>query len=309
MNKLILLSGLFLLGALQPAFADLQVFTCEPTWASLARELGGDRVEVNSATTAFQDVHYIQARPSLLARARSADLLICSGAQLEIGWLPILLRQSGNPAIQTGQPGFFAASQYVQMLDVPATLDRAAGDIHPYGNPHIQTDPHNIAAVAKALSARLAELDPDGAALYAASYQDFAKRWDAAIARWEAAAAPLRGVRVVPHHKAWVYLFHWLGLIEAGTLEPKPGVPPSAADLARLLDTLAQRPAAAIIRAPFKDARPSDWLAERTGMPALVLPLSPGGVEGADDLFGMFDVIINRLLTTTGHNTATETTP
>lgn len=309
MNKLLLLFGFFLSGALQPAIAGLQVLSCEPTWASLARELGGERVDVDSATTPFQDVHHIQARPSLLAKARRADLLICAGAQLEIGWLPVLLRQSGNPGIQVGQPGYFEAAQYVQMRDVPVRLDRAAGDIHPYGNPHIQTDPRNIAAVAKALSARLAELDPDGAADYAARYRDFKQRWTAAIARWEAAAAPLRGVRVVPHHKAWTYLIHWLGLIEAGTLEPKPGIPPSAADLARLLDTLAKQPADMIIRAPYKDDRPSNWLAERTGMPALVLPLSPGGVDGADNLFGMFDVIIQRLLTATGRSAPAEAAP
>lgn len=309
MNKLLLFFSFFLLGALQPAVAGLQVLSCEPTWASLARELGGERVDVDSATTPFQDVHYIQARPSLLAKARRADFLICSGAQLEIGWLPVLLRQSGNPGIQVGQPGHFEAAQFVQMLEVPAQLDRAAGDIHPYGNPHIQTDPRNIAAVAKALSARLAEIDPDGAAVYAARYRDFKQRWTVAIARWETAAAPLRGLRVVPHHKSWPYLFNWLGLVEAGDLEPKPGIPPSAADLARLLDSLAKQPADVIIRSPYQDERPSDWLAERTGMPALVLPLSPGGVDGADDLFGMFDVIIQRLLAATDRSAETGTAP
>lgn len=309
MNKLKLLCGFLLLGALQPAIAALQILTCEPTWASLVHELGGDRVEVGSATTPFQDVHYVQARPSLLAQARRADLLICSGAQLEIGWLPVLLRQAGNPGIQPGQPGYFEAAQFVQMLEVPVRLDRAAGDIHPYGNPHVQTDPHNIATIAKALSARLAELDPDGAADYAARYQNFNRRWTAAITRWETAAAPLRGVRVVPHHKSWPYLFQWLGLVEAGALEPKPGIPPSAADLARLLGALSQQPAAVIIRAPYQDDRPSNWLAERTGMPALVLPLSPGGVDGADDLFGMFDVIVRDLLTATGHAAPVEATP
>lgn len=296
MKRVLLLLAFMLFVGIRPALADIHVLACEPTWASLTQELGGDRVDVNSATNPFQDVHYIQAKPSLLAKARNADLLVCSGAQLEIGWLPVLLRQSGNSTIQPGQPGYFEAANYVPMLEVPAQVDRSAGDIHPYGNPHIQTDPHNIAAVAKALADRLAQVDPDGKAYYARRYADFSRRWTAAMARWEQAAAPLKGLRIVPHHKAWIYMIHWLGLVEAGHLEPKPGVPPSAADLARLMAAMKREPADVIIRAVYQSERPSEWLSEHTGIPAVVIPHAPDAVDGADNLFSMFDVMIQRLL-------------
>ena len=153
---------------LRPFGAEaLEVFACEPEWAALATELGGDKVEVFSATTARQDPHQIQARPALIARLRSADLVICTGAELEIGWMPVLLRQAANARVQPGTPGYMEASQYVRLLEVPTRLDRAEGDIHPAGNPHIQSDPRNIAAVATALARRLSEIDPADNAVFA----------------------------------------------------------------------------------------------------------------------------------------------
>ena len=165
--------------------AALEVFACEPEWGALAQELGGDRVSIYVATNALQDPHQLQAKPSLLARARRAKLVVCTGAELEIGWLPIVLRQSGNSAVQPDKPGYFEASRHVRMLEVPTRLDRAEGDVHPGGNPHIQTDPRNIGRVATALAERMAELDPANAAYYRTRYRDFAKRWDAAIQRWQ----------------------------------------------------------------------------------------------------------------------------
>src|SRR5262249_15121120 len=153
---------------------------------------------------------------------------VCTGAELEIGWLPVLLQQSGNAKVQPGQPGNFAAADYVRKLEVPTQLDRAQGDVHAAGNPHIQTDPRNIALVAAALAQRLAQVDPPHAAEYAQREADFAKRWEQALARWSAQAAPLRGVPVVSQHKAFVYLYDWLGLKEVAVLEPKPGVEPTA---------------------------------------------------------------------------------
>lgn len=285
--------GLLAAGAAQ---ADLRVFACEPEWAALAGELGGDHVTTTSAITGQQDPHYIQARPGLIAGVRRADLVVCSGAELEIGWLPLLQRQAGNPKVQTGAPGYFDASQFVEMREVPQRIDRAEGDIHPYGNPHFQLDPRNIGKVAKALAARLGKLDPKNAADYAERYADFAKRWDAAIERWKKEAAPLAGKKVVTHHKSWVYLNEWLGLIELGNLEPKPGIPPSAAHLAALLSSLEGEHITAIIRSSYQSQRASEWLANRTGAPAIVLPQTVGAVDGTDDLFAMFDVLIQRLL-------------
>src|SRR5258706_10370472 len=207
-----------------PAHAALHVFACEPEWGAWAQELGGDLVDVSVATSALQDPHQIQAKPSLIARARNADLVVCTGAELEIGWLPVLLQQSGNAKVQAGQAANFAAADYVRKLDVPTQLDRAQGDVHAAGNPHIQTDPRNIALVATALGARLQQVDPAHAADYAKRQADFAQRWQQAIARWSAQAAPLKGSAVVSQHKAFVYLYDWLGLKEVAVLEPKPRV-------------------------------------------------------------------------------------
>jgi zinc/manganese transport system substrate-binding protein len=294
-----LLSSLFALAVLataQPAAAALNVFACEPEWGALAHELGGDRVSIYVATNALQDPHQVQAKPSLLARARSADLVVCTGAELEIGWMPVVLRQSGNSAVQPGKPGYFEAASFVRMLEVPTRLDRAEGDVHPGGNPHIQTDPRNIGRVATALAQRLREIDPSNAAYYQQRDHDFAQRWDAAIQRWQAEAAPLRNVNIVVHHKSWAYLCDWLGMHEIAELEPKPGVEPTAAHLEDVLDTLKRRPARMIIRAAYLDGRASEWLSERAKIPAIVLPFTVGGTDKAGDLFGLYDVTVQRLL-------------
>ncbi|MEP7084609.1 MAG: zinc ABC transporter substrate-binding protein [Betaproteobacteria bacterium] len=276
--------------------AALNVLACEPEWAALAQELGGDKVKTSSATTALQDPHRIEARPSLIARARNADLLLCTGLELEVGWLPILLQQSGNARIAPGQPGYFEAGALVPRLEIPTKLDRSDGDIHPGGNPHIQTDPRNIARVAEALAKRLAEIDPANAPLYQSRYAEFAARWRAAIAKWEQQAAPLRGIAVVEHHKNLDYLIDWLGLREVGTLEPKPGIEPSAAHLGELVAQLQKQPAKMVLRAAYQDARAADWLSARAKIPAVMLPFTVGGSERAKDLFGLFDDTIARLL-------------
>src|SRR2546429_6935 len=180
-----------------PATAALNVFACEPEWTALAQELGVYKVSIYSATTALQDPHRIEARPSLIARIRSADLLICSGSELEIGWIPLLLTQSGNSKIQLGSPGYFEASQHVARLEIPKVIDRALGDMHPGGNPHVHTDPRNIARIAPALMERMSELDPANAESYRSRGRSFLERWQAAIARWEQQATPLKGVPVV----------------------------------------------------------------------------------------------------------------
>ncbi|HEX7927004.1 MAG TPA: zinc ABC transporter substrate-binding protein, partial [bacterium] len=196
------------------SWAKLNVFACEPEWATLTQELGKDLVSVYSATTALQDPHQIQAKPSLIARLRNADLLVCTGAELEIGWLPVLLRQSANNQVQDGSPGNFSAAEQVPLLEIPVSVDRAQGDVHAQGNPHIQTSARNYPQVAKGLAQRLGMVDPPNAAQYQANLADFLKRWDAATRRWEAEAAPLKGVTVVVHHKGWTYLLDWLGMKE-----------------------------------------------------------------------------------------------
>lgn len=276
--------------------AALNLFACEPEWGALAQELGGEHVSIYVATNAMQDPHQLQAKPSLLAQARRAGLVVCTGAQLESGWLPLVLRQSGNGAIQPGKPGYFEAADHVQKIGIPTVLDRSAGDVHPGGNPHIHTDPRNISRVATALAQRLAEADPANAAYYQARQRDFATRWEAAIARWESEAAPLRGVVVVAHHSYFAYLDNWLGLKTVAQLEPKPGVQPSSAHLAAVQALLQRQPARMILRSPYNSERPSEWLSERARIPAVLLPGTVGGSDQARDLFGLFDDTLQRLL-------------
>ena len=278
------------------AHAAINVLACEPEWQALTTELGGDKVKVSSATNALQDPHRIEARPSLIARTRNADLLVCTGLELEVGWLPVLVQQSGNGKIVAGQPGDFQAGQFVTRLDVPGKVDRSEGDVHAAGNPHIQQDPHNIALVGVALSRRLADIDPANAAYYQARQKDFSQRWNAAMLKWEKQAAPLKSVAVVEHHKNMEYLLNWLGLRQVGTLEPKPGVEPSAAHLSELLAQLQRQPAKMVIRAAYQDGRASQWLSEHAHIAAVVLPFTVGADDKSGDLFALFDTTVQRLL-------------
>ena len=282
--------------AAQPATAALNIFACEPEWGLLAKELGGDKVNVYTAVGPLQDPHHIEARPSLIARARSADLVVCTGAELEVGWLPLVRTQSGNARIQAGQPGDFEAARYVVALEVPQRLDRAQGDVHAAGNPHIHLDPRNIAKVAAALLQRIAQLDSAEAKYYRTRTKAFLERWQQAIARWEKQALPLKGMAVIVHHKDQSYLINWLGMREVGALEPKAGLPPTTSHLSELLTRQEKDPAKAILRAAYNDARASVWLSERAKIPAVNLPFMVGATDKAQDLFGLFDDTLARLL-------------
>jgi len=288
--------ALALVVASVPAYADLAIFATVPEWGALATELGGDKVKVYTATNALQDPHHIEAKPSLIARARNADLLVATGAELEIGWVPLVLQQAGNPKIRPGQPGYFEAASVVPLLDRPTRLDRADGDVHPLGDPHIQTDPRNIARVAAALATRLASLDPPNAAYYQARAATFDATWRADIARWEQQGAALRGVPVVVQHKGFTYLIAWLGLKEVATLEPKPGVEPTVAYMTDVLATLRQQPARMVLRAAYQSDRPSTWIAERAKLAPVTLPFTVGGTEQTGTLKALFDDTLARLL-------------
>jgi zinc/manganese transport system substrate-binding protein len=287
---------LLLLSASPAALAALNIFASTPEWGALAKELGGDRANVYVASTALQDPHRIEARPSLIARARSADLMVSTGAQLEIGWLPLVQQQSGNTKIQSGQPGYFEAARVVPLIEKPSSVDRSLGDVHPDGNPHIHLDPHNVERVAAALAERMTQLDPAQAGYYQQRSTAFLARWREATERWEKQAAPLKGMPLVVYHKDMSYLNNWLGMRAVGALEPKPGLPPSTAHLAQLLDQLARAPAAAVVRAAYSDPRPAQWLAERAKIPVVVLPYTVGGTEQAKDLFSLYDDTLARLL-------------
>ena len=294
MNKIIY--TLLALLITSPAHATLNVFACEPEWAALTQQLAGDKASIYTATGALQDPHRIEARPSLIAKARNAKLVVCTGAELEVGWMPVILRESGNNTIQPGSNGYFEAAQYVSMLEVPTRLDRADGDVHVMGNPHIQTDPRNFLPIAEALSKRLIQLDPTNTAYYQQQLDTFNQQWRAAIAKWERQAASLKGVSIIAQHKGFPYLNNWLGLKQIAELEPKPGLEPSAAYLGQVLSELKQHPAKMVLRAAYQDGRPSEWIAERAHVPAVILPFTVGGTSQASDLFTMFGDTIQRLL-------------
>ena len=269
MKNLLGISFSLVLGiAAGPVWAAVNVFACEPEWGALAQELGGDKV------SAF------------------------SGSELEVGWLPLLLTQSGNDRIQPGSPGFIEASQLVVKLEIPKVVDRSLGDIHPAGNPHVHLDPRNIAKVASVVSARLSEIDHANEAFYKERADSFGKRWQEAIPKWQQRAQPLKGVPVVVYHKDMSYFINWAGMREAGSLEPKPGIPPTPTHLAELVEQMKRNPAKVVVYSPYNDPRAAEFLGQRANIPNVMLPFTVGGTEKAKDLFGLFDDTIERLLAT-----------
>lgn len=268
-----------------PAAADLRIFACEPEWAALAREVGGDKVDAFSATTARQDPHHIRARPSLISRIRRADLVFCSGADLEVGWLPLLLRRGARSGVQPGNTGYLMAADHVAVLEKPAVVDRSLGDVHPGGNPHVHLDPRNLATLANELSRRLIRLDPANTDHYRNRLAAFQRDWQGAMDRWKPRVAKLSEMPIVVHHKSFTYLINWMGLREVTTLEVKPGIPPTASHLNNLLRTTRSQKVRVILRTPYDPADASQWVSSKTGIPALILPYTveksaqPGALE------------------------------
>ena len=294
--KLFLILGLSLLLVAPNAFAKVNVFACEPEWKALVESIGGEKVDAFSATTAFQDPHYIEARPSLIAKARRADLLVCTGAELEIGWLPLLLRQSGNASIQAGQPGYFLAASQVERIEVPTELDRSDGDVHASGNPHVHWDPYRLLTIAKALSQRLQTIDSNNAVFYQQQLNQFSERWQSAITHWEEHAVELHGKKAVVYHKNWSYLLNWLGIEMIGDLEPKPGLPPTSTHLASLLKTVRSEQPDFILMANYQNDKGAQWLSRKANVPVLKLPFTVAGSERAIDLFSLYDEVLSMLI-------------
>jgi zinc/manganese transport system substrate-binding protein len=278
------------------AHAALNVFACEPEWAALTQLLAGDKASIYTATGALQDPHRVEARPSLIAKARRANLLVCTGAELEMAWLPVILRESANSTIAPGGAGNFEAARFVRMLEVPSRLDRGDGDVHATGNPHIQTDPRNFLPIADALTKRMIQLDAANTAYYQQQLASFNLQWRAAIAHWEKQAAPLKDVAIIAQHRGFPYLNNWLGLKQIAELEAKPGMEPSAAYLSKMLGELQRNPAKMVLRAAYQEGRPSEWIAERAKINLVVLPYTVGGTTQATDLYSLFDDTIARLL-------------
>ncbi|HEY0825106.1 MAG TPA: zinc ABC transporter substrate-binding protein [Ramlibacter sp.] len=275
----------------------LTVFTCEPEWAALARQLA-PQAEVRSATHARQDPHHIEARPSLIAMLRKADLAVCTGSGLEAGWLPMLQQRAGNPRVQDGAPGMLFAGEQLTLIDPRPAGSPFEGDVHAGGNPHAQLDPHRLLQFAAVLARRLEEIDPAGRDAYRARLAAFQSDWRARIAQWERRAAPLRGMRVAAQHSTFAYLWRWLGIEQVADLEPKPGVPPTPGHLQKVLEEVRATPPRAVVVSAYQDPRGVQWLAQQLGSGATLLQLPSTVTEEAptDTLGGLFDHLIDRLL-------------
>ncbi len=297
MKKLfsIILGGLAIAGLPSHSFAKVNIFACEPEWKALAEEIGGDNIEAISATSALQDAHHLRAKPSLIAKMRQANLVFCSGSDLEVGWLPVLLQKSGSEPVQQGKTGYLMASDYVNRLGVPDRLDRSEGDIHPQGNPHIQTDPRNLVMVADELAKRLAEIDSTNSEIYQSNLAKFKSEWTGYIKYWQNEASHLKGLPVLVQHSSFKYLANWLDLNVLASLEPKPGVSPTVSHLESLLKLTKEQKPKAILLAPHESKEGAEWLSERTGIPVVILPFTVGGSNDAETLKTLFDDTMNKL--------------
>ena len=280
--------SIFLSGNTYSEESQLNIFACEPEWKGLADEIGGDKVKVFSATHAKQNPHFIRARPSLIAKISRADLIICSGASLEVGWLPLLLQKSGK-ILQHGRIGNLMAADHLPLLEIPTEVSRSQGDVHPEGNPHVHLNPHNILIIAKELSYRLESIDPLNATYYSDQLQDFSSRWQESIMRWEKELLTFKGKKVIVHHKSFTYLADWMKIEIIAALEPKPGISPSTSHLEFLLQSNKSNPVDIIIRTPYDPKDASIWLSEKTGITAIILPYTIGGNDQSDNLFALFD--------------------
>lgn len=297
MKKLsLLIAGLGMLMAFPTsASAKVNIFACAPEWGALAQEIGGDKVDVYTASNANQDIHHMRAKPSLLAAMRRADLVICSGASLEIGWLPILLNKAGSAQVQEGNIGSIMASDYVPLLEVMQNVDRSMGHVHPEGNPHVHLNPKNILLVSKVIADRLSEIDITNSSVYQNNYSRFNSDWGQAISHWKTQIGSLKGQKVVVYHKSWTYLLNWLGMMSVASLEPKPGIPPNASHLEKVLQDIKGKNVKGILVAPFENEKAAQWLSEKAGIPIIKLPFTVGGNAQAKDLKSLFEDTVNRL--------------
>jgi zinc/manganese transport system substrate-binding protein len=290
--KLLLSSVLLILS--HSALAQMNIFTCEPEYAALAKELAPD-ARIYSATTAMQDPHQVQARPSLIAKMRQADLVICAGADLEIGWLPMLQMKAANAQVRSTDKGLFFATEHVEALDKIKNVDRSMGDVHSLGNPHVHFSPQRILAIAKALTNKLIQLDAKQRDLYEQRQVNFAERWQLAMSQWQIKASRLQGMKVIAYHSSFRYLFDFASVEQVADLEPKPGLPPTSSHLASLLKQAKKGDISAIVIGSYQDQRGAKWLAEKSSLPVVVLPLSVGGNEQSNDLFSLYDSVLDLL--------------
>jgi zinc/manganese transport system substrate-binding protein len=293
--KRIILSSCCAIAFAISAHAKLKVVATLPDLASLAREVGGDKVEVSAMAKPTEDSHFVDARPSFVVQLRDADVLIDGGAELEIGWLPPLLQNARNPKIDVGKPGRVQASQGVRLMNVPANATRAAGDVHALGNPHFVVDPIIAKTVALHIAQAFSAVDPPNAAVYDANYKKFEAAVNAKLQEWGAAMLPFKGQSVVAYHDSWVYFAHRFGLNIDTFLEPKPGIPPSPSHLAEVIEKMKAQKIKAIIIEPFHDRKIAEKVASSTGAKVVEFAQYPGALPGTDSYVKLIDKLVANL--------------
>lgn len=284
-----------MLMAALPARAALNVVATLPDFGALAREVGGDKVTVTVLAKPTEDPHFVDARPSFVVSLRNADVLIDGGAELEIGWLPPLLQNARNSKIEVGKPGRVVASQGIRLMNVPANVTRAAGDVHALGNPHFMTDPIIAKAVAQHIAQSFSAVDPANAAAYQASYKKFEATINAKLQEWGAAMLPFKGQHVVAYHDSWPYFAHRFGINIDIFLEPKPGIPPSPSHLAEVISQMKEQKIKTIIVEPFQDKKVAEKVAGATGAKVVEFAQFPGGLSGTDSYVKLIDTLVSRL--------------
>src|SRR5216117_455999 len=277
------------------AQAKLNVVATLPDFGSLAREIGGDKINIVVLAKATEDPHFVDARPSFVVQLRTADVLIEGGAELEVGWLPPLLQNARNPKIEVGKPGRIQASQGVRLMNVPANVTRAAGDVHALGNPHFTVDPIIAKAITLHIAQSFSALDPANAAFYEANYKKFEATINAKLQEWGAAMSPFKGQQVVAYHDSWPYFAHRFGVNIDIFLEPKPGIPPSPSHLTEVIAQMKAQKVKAIIVEPFHDRRIAEKVASATGAKVVEFSQVPGGLSGTDSYVKLIDTLVSRL--------------
>ena len=290
------LSGIAATRATPAALAPkLKVVATTPDLASIAREIGGNAVDVTALGKPTEDQHFVDAKPSHIVTLNRADVLIEGGAELELGWLPPLLESSRNAKIASGAPGRIVASQGIRLLEIPTTFDRSKGDVHALGNPHFLIDPLNVKIIAGGIAEHFAQVDPKNAALYRANLASFNSRVDGKLTEWQRQLAPFKGAKIVTYHRDFVYLAQRFGLQIVETLEPKPGIAPSPAHLARVIAAMKAADARVILVQPYQNRRTAETVARQTGAVVLDIPQQPGARKGNDTYFSMMDYMVSTL--------------
>ena len=285
-----------LIAAAAPALAKVQVVSSLQDFSSIAQSIGGERVETFALAKGYQDPHFVEAKPSLMLVLNHADLLLHVGLELEIGWLPPLVLGSRNARIQTGELGNLDCSQSIPVLDVPRTrVDRSMGDIHPQGNPHYWLPPANAKIIAGEIAQRLGQIDSEGKPEYDRRLTAFIRRVDAKVKEWQPSIAKLRGTKVATYHKSWTYMSQWLGLVEVGYVEIKPGIPPDPSHLVQLIATMKREEAKLLLMENFYNKTTAQLVADKSGARLLVLPTDVGARPEAKDWFSLVGLILEEL--------------